>query len=83
MRELSRLEIGAGVEVGARRLLGDICCSNCGVLKYLELRRLFFIAALLNSGKNNRGLIALHYAKAKVRGKTFEFDLCHVSTFYK
>ena len=41
MRELCRLEFGAGAEVGARRLHGDICCSDCGVLKYLELRRLF------------------------------------------
>ena len=64
MRELCRLEFGAGAggEAGARRLLGDLCCSDCGVLKYLELRRLFFIAALSNSRKNNRGLIALHCA---------------------
>ena len=57
MRELCRLEFGAGAggEAGARRLLGDLCCSDCGVLKYLELRRLFFIAALSNSEKKTGG----------------------------
>lgn len=83
MRELCRLEFGAGAEAGARRLLGDKHCSDGGVLKYLELRRLFIIAALPNSRKNNTGLVALHCAKPKVRGKTFEFDLRHVLAFYE
>ena len=52
MRELCRLEFGAGAEAGARRLLGDICCSDCGVLKYLELRH----SRIVQFGEEQQGV---------------------------